>query len=306
MPEVTYAGIGAYGNEGYGGYGGYGNSGGSGGEMFVDRVDLPFASEPGIDGVRFNPTSFGTNLWSTRWYSWVVMSDLARRADWFERLGRYELLGTGPTPWLNDPETLKCDIATLRTMAIEERADALAEFVSEADEFISKFLHLMSATAATHPATARMLIVADAVTALITMHYKFYFKRPRPTQIVPGLMSPIQHGGHASFPSGHSTEGHVFAALLTAVIPPSLGCSTAGGGTTIGKSLGVLANRIARNRELAGLHYPSDSAAGVKLAGAIVANILLAKDADGNDYLPNFTPLVLAATQEWKNGEDYA
>ena len=81
----------------------------------------------------------------------------------------------------------------------------------------------MSATAATHPATARMLIVADALTALISMHYKAHFNRPRPTQVVPGLMSPIQHGGHASFPSGHSTQAHVFAALLTEVIPPSLG-----------------------------------------------------------------------------------
>jgi len=45
---------------------------------------------------------------------------------------------------------LACEIEKLRTMAIEERADAFAEFVSEADEFISKFLHLVSATALTH------------------------------------------------------------------------------------------------------------------------------------------------------------
>ena len=63
-----------------------------------------------------------------------------------------------------------------------------------------------------------MLIVSDALTALITMHYKAYFNRPRPTQVVPGLLSPIQHGGHSSFPSGHSTQAHVFAALLTEVI----------------------------------------------------------------------------------------
>jgi membrane-associated phospholipid phosphatase len=184
---------------------------------------------------------------------------------------------------------LEEDITRLRTMAIEERADALAELVSEADEFISKFLHLLSATALTHPATARMLIVADALTALITMHYKYYFNRPRPTQVVPGFMSPIQHGGHASFPSGHSTQAHVFAALLTEVVPPSLGDRT-----TIGKTLGVLAHRIARNREIAGLHYPSDSKAGVILAQAITAKILL-----DPTYLPKFKGLVDAAKKEW-------
>jgi membrane-associated phospholipid phosphatase len=159
-----------------------------------------------------------------------------------------------------------------------------------------KFLHLVSATAVTHPATSRMLIVADALTALITMHYKAYFNRPRPTQVVPGLLSPIQHGGHASFPSGHATQAHVFAALLSEVIPPSLGVPTSGGRTTIQDSLGVLAQRIARNREIAGLHYKSDSTAGVTLAGAITTEILL-----DQTYLPKFERLVDAARREWAN-----
>jgi len=146
-----------------------------------------------------------------------------------------------------------------------------------------------------------MLIVADAVTALITMHYKYYFNRPRPTQVVPGFMSPIQHGGHASFPSGHSTQAHVFAALLTKVVPSCLGdpdpTNEAPKRTTIGKALGVLAHRIARNREIAGLHYPSDSRAGVVLAEAITEKILL-----DPTYLPKFKCLVDAATHEWANG----
>jgi hypothetical protein len=272
--------------------------------MFVDRVDLPFASEPGIDGKRLKPKppGFGAMLWSTRWYSWVVMSDLALKGeDWLTRLGGFELLGKGDTPWLAD---LDDDICKLRTMAIEERADALGEFVSEADEFISKFLHLVSATAATHPATARMLIVADALTALITMHYKARFNRPRPTQVVPALLTPIQHAGHASYPSGHSTQAHVFAALLTEVIPPSLGDPDPTiGRNKIRQSLGVLADRIARNREIAGLHYPSDTRAGVKLAKAITDNILL----DPNDppYLLKFKGLVCDATDEWKRTWDF-
>jgi membrane-associated phospholipid phosphatase len=143
-----------------------------------------------------------------------------------------------------------------------------------------------------------MLIIADALTALITMHYKAHFNRPRPTQVVPGLMSPIQQGGHASFPSGHATQAHVFAALLTEVMPKRLGTSAPTPAdperTTIGKSLGILADRIARNREIAGLHYPSDSSAGVTLAAAITAKILLDKT-----YLPKFAELVDNAKREW-------
>jgi hypothetical protein len=38
--------------------------------------------------------------------------------------------------------------------------------------------------------------------------------------------------------------------------------------------LWVLADRIARNREIAGLHYPSDSAAGVVLANQILPRLI--------------------------------
>ncbi|WP_208738477.1 phosphatase PAP2 family protein [Bradyrhizobium vignae] len=263
--------------------------------MFSDRVDRPFISERDIAGARFDPSGFGMRLWSTRWYAWVVMSDLASRADWLDRLGGFALLGAGPTPWAG---ALDDDISALRNMAVHERAAALDDIVSEADEFISKFLHLVSATATTHPATSRMLIVADALTALITMHYKAHFNRPRPTQVVPGLMSPIQHGGHASYPSGHATQAHVFAALLTEVIPPSLGVPApapgVAGRTTIGKTLGALADRVARNREIAGLHYRSDTMAGVTLAAAITDKILLDRT-----YLPKFRELVDNARREW-------
>ena len=87
------------------------------------------------------------------------MSDLASQPNWLNKLGGFGLLGAGATPWVGD---LSADITELRRMAIEERADALGEIASEADEFISKFLHLMSASPATHPATTRMLIVADS------------------------------------------------------------------------------------------------------------------------------------------------
>ncbi|MGD4150926.1 hypothetical protein QT608_22480, partial [Xanthomonas citri pv. citri] len=66
--------------------------------------------------------------------------------------------------------------------------------------------------------------------------------------------------------------------------------------TTIEKSLGVLADRISRNREIAGLHYPSDTRAGVTLAAAITAKILLDRA-----YLPKFAELVENARREWKD-----
>ncbi|HEX4614630.1 MAG TPA: hypothetical protein VH230_01835, partial [Stellaceae bacterium] len=66
--------------------------------------------------------------------------------------------------------------------------------------------------------------------------------------------------GHASYPSGHSTQAHLVALMLGEVMPERL----------VGprRPLRLPAERIARNREVLGLHYPSDSKAGAKLAKA--------------------------------------
>ena len=83
-------------------------------------------------------------------------------------------------------------------------------------------------------------------------------------QVIPGLLPPIQHTGHASYPSGHATQAHVFALFLTHIIPAAIA-------PNVGDVTLALAARVANNREIAGLHYPSDSEAGIDLARQIFA-----------------------------------
>jgi membrane-associated phospholipid phosphatase len=120
------------------------------------------------------------------------------------------------------------------------------------------------------------------------MHFKQQANRPRPSHVCPALLPPIQVPGHASHPSGHATQAHLIAACVKLALPAA-GTLTA----ALSADLDALAARIARNREIAGLHYPSDSAAGLALATGIVP--LLNNAAN----VPTFTTALTAAKGEW-------
>ncbi len=67
------------------------------------------------------------------------------------------------------------------------------------------------------------------------------------------LISPPRH---ASFPSGHSLSSHLIALSLAEVMPWAR------------ESLVALADRMGRNREVAGVHWKSDTDAGRAIAQA--------------------------------------
>ena len=149
------------------------------------------------------------------------------------------------------------------------------------------------------------------------MRYKADFKRVRPSVIAPGLVPPFGPPRHPSFPSGHSFLGHFIALLLLEIpqiawrygeptiqgnppktekplIQPALSdvmqtpqkyCFTG--------PLLWLGDRLAKNRERAGVHYRSDSLGSRWLAGAIWA-LLTKPPAAPTANDPD--PIVTAAT----------
>ena len=147
--------------------------------------------------------------------------------------------------------------------AIEFRPGVMAEALSQKDSFTSHFRGALSYSKGTHPNTVFLEQAALRVAQFAAMYYKNRYQRPRPSQLWPELMPPITVPGHAAFPSGHATEAFMLAALLTevatAVVPSAAEITTR------------LAQRIARNREVLGLHYPTDQVAGIRVATATYA-----------------------------------
>jgi membrane-associated phospholipid phosphatase len=248
-------------------------SGSSGGAFFADRVDLPFvtAEHPAGDPIskqRIDIPSFPYRNWAPNWYAWLVLTEFVR-TDW-DSLGDKILPSWAPTGDWNSRvpapgqrysayDMVQGELNCLVTAAEDERADALGVILGQATEFISYFLDLLTASNG-YPETTKVLSIANFIAGFCAMYYKGRYQRPRASMLCPALMPPIPVPGHASFPSGHSTQAHLIAYCAIELLNglPQL--------PAMENDLLALADRIARNREIAGLHYPSDSEGGKKLA----------------------------------------
>jgi membrane-associated phospholipid phosphatase len=149
-----------------------------------------------------------------------------------------------------------------------------------------------------------LMNIASLIALHCCLYWKGFYKRMRPSQLLPGLMPPISVPGHASFPSGHATQSWLVSLCMQQALPGfNLSNSTHLPSTPTSGSLCAaltpgltqLALRIARNREIAGLHYPTDSVGGRTLASQIFSDMLY----DGSPSVPgSYTDALTAARTE--------
>jgi membrane-associated phospholipid phosphatase len=291
------------GNMGMGnmGMGNMGSNGASGGGLFADRVHLPFVSElfssghpitaPTVDIARFPVRN-----WASEYYAWLVLTQFVVDPAWASLdtniVPDWVLDDSGNIDWNSVKAKTKVtgELNELVVAARDERADAFDEIIAQHDEFASYFLNLLSASSG-YPATAKLLTIASFIAGFCGMYFKGKYQRPRPTMLCPALLPPLCVPGHASFPSGHSTQAHLMAMCVGQALPSTKSAA-------MKCSLTKLADRIARNREIAGLHYASDSLFGKNLAKGIRE---LLNAPPKTDAAKTWYQLALeAAQEEWK------
>lgn len=110
----------------------------------------------------------------------------------------------------------------------------------------------------------------------VVLREKARFMRARPDALAPDLAPVIDRPPHPAYPSGHSTESHFIALMIGAILP---GCRE--------RALALAAD-IALRREIAGVHYASDSRAG---------HLLALRLSDAMIGMPALQELELAARQ---------
>ncbi len=259
---------------------------------------MPFVT---IERPQGNPISanrcwiatYPKKVWTTEWHSWLVLTEFVKDYGWDE----FKLLpewaetapGSNQADWISAraKDCVGKELDLLVSAARDERPDALGEIIAQSGEFVSYFLNLLSIPDS-YPNTARLLRIASFIAGFCAMYYKGKYARPRPSMVCPALLPPISVPGHASFPSGHSTQAHLIAFCIEDLLAGKAAYQP------ILDDLKTLADRIARNREVAGVHYASDTKAGVDLATKIRGRLNQLQTA-GSWYQQAFA----AAVAEW-------
>jgi acid phosphatase (class A) len=115
---------------------------------------------------------------------------------------------------------------------------------------------VLTLSQSSHPNTLKLLEMAARVGEMVSIWFKLRFNRARLQQVWPAFVPMLQSPGHASYPSGHMLQSRLIAKSLAQAVPEA------------SNALLALADRIGRNREVAGVHFPSDTAAGRAIADA--------------------------------------
>jgi len=183
--------------------------------------------------------------------------------------------GTTVTVKTTDKNGAQCPVAAITRPATADfqqdvslvatysdlRSERLEEIHLQIEDLVSFFGVATPLHPGTYAWTLEMLDGAVEFATMVAQRVKLSLGAPRPELFTPLLQPIIQTPSHGSFPSGHATQAFVIATLLDTL--------RSGGATpkTPSKKLQFypIATRIAMNRTVAGVHYPSDSAAGAAL-----------------------------------------
>jgi hypothetical protein len=162
-----------------------------------------------------------------------------------------------------------------------DRERYLAEILFQHDNAPTYWQGLLGLTRGSKPLVELALQTAKRIGEIPTTYFKWQFDRPRPSSVCPGLMPAFGPPSHPAFPSGHSTQAWLMTFTLSVVAPEYK------------DQLEWLAERVALNRERAGLHYASDSRAGKFLAQECFNRMYSTK-------CPTIKTLIDDATLQWK------
>ena len=259
------------------------------------------------------PATWAAREFATEASKWQLDEPKLKAAKWIAPADLEWRTGNANAQQL----AIEKEVGNLFTHMEDERERWLAEIHWQADGAPAYLIQILGLDFERRPWTIELIRCAISISSLVSMYYKDYFKRVRPSAICPGLVPAFGPPRHPAFPSGHSFFGH-FAAFLLLEIDPIARVfgedpaniahfdvrSRQGEKPKVADIRSVkpfngpllwFAARLAKNRERAGLHYASDSVASRWLAGGIYDALILTKAIK----CPTLTKVLAMAKAEW-------
>lgn len=196
----------------------------------------------------------------------LVSPALAEDARPFTDSKEINLLDLLPPPPANDSSQTKAEIGEIltiqvtRTKAMEDRA------IADADENVWRFSDVIDNPKFTKenlPKFAAFFDRISATEAAVVDPAKDVWKRPRPHILYAGLVKPVVPlSKSGAYPSGHTTYGTLVGIVLSNMVPEKRA------------ALMTRAWEFGHNREVGGIHYPSDIEAG-RIAATVIAETIM-------------------------------
>lgn len=192
-----------------------------------------------------------------------LMADLLSGPSFLDPLQDWGVPAAPPNESVETQE----DLAALLRMQIEERTPAqriLIELENDPTAQPANILMLngMLPSPDVAPELWRLVEAAVDEARWFVLREKLWYSRARPSVLEPTLRTLIPVPPHPAYPSGHAATYQAAATVLGRVNP------------ACGPVYDAFAAEVAHRREIAGVHYPSDSEAGL-LLGQRVAEALL-------------------------------
>jgi len=149
------------------------------------------------------------------------------------------------------------------------RPDRMSEIVTQLSQPTAYFAMLLNLQPGRHRYTFELMSTVFKLSTFASMQFKHHFRVLRPADRSPLVQPIINTPRHGSYPAGHATQCAFVATVLTAVVGTHFQDSN--GQDDFPVQIGLLADRIAHNRVVAGLHFLEDNvkgrALGIALAG---------------------------------------
>lgn len=164
----------------------------------------------------------------------------------------------------NDSLATLADLETVYQVQLRRTPEQVAVANYFAEDTVFQFDAVLGDwfTAANLPRTAEIFAQVDADRYAISSAGKAVWQRPRPPLLDSRIQAcaPLPKSG--AYPSGHSTQAFLSAGLLAEIFPEQRA------------ALRARAELVAWSRVVAGVHYPTDIAAGRVLGEQLVHEFL--------------------------------